>query len=103
MKQLLVLHGPNLNLLGQREPVLYGKKTLDEINQELIKLANLNGFALNIVQTNKEHELIDLIQAAKKSNNQYIIINPAAFAHTSIALRDALLACELPFIEVCFF
>ena len=100
IKKILVLHGPNLNLLGQREPDLYGKKTLDEINSELIQLAKPNNLTLDIHQTNKEHELIDLIQSAKKQNNQYIIINPAAFAHTSIALRDALIACELPFIEV---
>lgn len=100
LKQLLVLHGPNLNLLGQREPELYGTKTLTEINQELSNLASLHGCALNIMQTNKEYELIDAIQSAKKLNNLYIIINPAALSHTSIALRDALLGCELPFIEV---
>lgn len=100
LKQLLILHGPNLNLLGQREPHLYGYQTLDQLNQELIKLADLKGYALNLLQSNKEYELIDAIQSAKKLNNDYIIINPAAFSHTSIALRDALLACELPFIEV---
>lgn len=100
LKKLLILHGPNLNLLGQREPNLYGHKTLSELNQELIKLAESFGFSLNIMQSNKEYELIDAIQTAKSLDNQYIIINPAAFSHTSIALRDALLACELPFIEV---
>lgn len=100
IKQLLILHGPNLNLLGQREPDLYGTKTLASINQELSHLASSHGAALNIIQTNKEHELIDAIQSAKKLNNLFIIINPAAFTHTSIALRDALLACEIPFIEI---
>ena len=100
LKQLLILHGPNLNLLGQREPHLYGTQTLDQLNQVLIDLAQLKGYALNILQTNKEYKLIEAIQSAKKLDNQYIIINPAAFSHTSIALRDALLACELPFIEV---
>lgn len=100
LKQLLVLHGPNLNLLGQREPKFYGTKTLADINQELSQLASLNNCTLNTLQTNKEYELIDAIQSAKKLNNLYIIINPAALSHTSIVLRDALLSCELPFIEV---
>jgi len=99
-KQLLILHGPNLNLLGHREPDVYGHKTLSEINQEISELANSNGYQLNILQSNKEYELIDAIHCAKQQGNCFIIINPAAFTHTSIALRDALLGCELPFIEV---
>lgn len=100
MNPLLVLHGPNLNLLGQREPEIYGSTTLDKINNEMSELASQNNIALTIIQTNKEHELIDQIQSAKASGYQYIIINPAAFAHTSIALRDALIACGVPFTEV---
>lgn len=100
LKQLLILHGPNLNLLGQREPSVYGHTTLAQINDELNDLAASKGFSLNILQSNREYELIDAIQSAKTLNNLYIIINAAAFTHTSIALRDALLSCSLPFIEV---
>lgn len=96
----LVLHGPNLNLLGEREPEVYGTTTLAEIDAHLLKLAQDKGHELNSFQSNAEHELIDKIHLAKKSGVDFILINPGAFTHTSIALRDALLGTELPFIEV---
>jgi len=100
MAQILVLHGPNLNLLGSREPKVYGYTKLSEINQQLEHQAKELGHAINFLQTNAEHELIDGIQAAKVQAIDIIIINPAAYGHTSIALRDALLGVALPFIEV---
>lgn len=100
MANFLVLHGPNLNLLGQREPEVYGTTTLDEINQQVIQFAKNEGHQLECYQSNAEHELINRIQQAKSSGVDFIIINPGAFTHTSIALRDALLGIEIPFIEV---
>ena len=100
MASFLVLHGPNLNLLGQREPEVYGTTTLDEIDQQLIEFAKGEGHQLECFQSNAEHELINKIQLAKNSGTDFIIINPGAFTHTSIALRDALLGIEIPFIEV---
>lgn len=100
MKNLLVLHGPNLNLLGGREPDLYGHVTLDEINARLTKLAVSSGASLACFQSNAEAELVERIQHARADGTQFIIINPAAFTHTSVALRDALAAVGLPFIEV---
>lgn len=100
MAYFLVLHGPNLNLLGQREPEVYGTTTLDEIDQQIIQFANNEGHQLECFQSNAEHELINRIQLAKRSGVDFIIINPGAFTHTSIALRDALLGIEIPFIEV---
>ena len=100
MPDLLVLHGPNLNLLGQREPEVYGTATLDDINNELISFAQDAGHSIQCYQSNAEHELIDIIQQAKNNEVEFIIINPGAFTHTSIALRDALLGIEIPFIEV---
>lgn len=100
MKKILVLHGPNLNLLGTREPNVYGSTTLSQINTQLTNEAKQAGFELAHVQSNSEADLIDAIQQAKTTNIQYIIINPAAYTHTSIALRDALCAVAIPFIEV---
>jgi len=99
-KNILVLHGPNLNLLGSREPEVYGRVTLDEINRRLAKLAADAGAKLASLQSNAEAELIDRIQLASTDGTDFIIINPAAYTHTSVALRDALAAVKLPFIEV---
>ena len=100
MKKILVLHGPNLNLLGAREPDVYGTITLESINHELSELAIQNGYQLTCVQSNHEGNLIEAIHDARISGIDYIIINPAAFTHTSIAIRDALTAVDIPFIEV---
>ena len=98
--QILVLHGPNLNLLGMREPGIYGSVTLPEINSSLAILAEKSGAALKVFQSNAEAELISQIHHAINEKVNFIIINPAAFTHTSIALRDALAAARIPFIEV---
>ncbi|MGK0674364.1 MAG: type II 3-dehydroquinate dehydratase [Halothiobacillaceae bacterium] len=100
MANLLLLNGPNLNLLGVREPDTYGRTTLDDIVRDLQALAKAEGHQLDHVQSNAEHVLIERIHAARLDGTAFIIINPAAFTHTSIALRDALLAVNLPFIEV---
>jgi 3-dehydroquinate dehydratase-2 len=100
MAQLLVLNGPNLNLLGTREPELYGSQTLAEIMAELEKIAQSAGHKLSAFQSNSEAELIARIHAAPAASIGYILFNPAAFTHTSIALRDALLGAKIPFIEV---
>lgn len=100
MATILVLNGPNLNLLGTREPGLYGSQTLEDINQSLTDLCLQQGHHLLSLQSNAEYELVDRIHDAKKEGVNFIIFNPAAFTHTSIALRDALLAVEIPFIEV---
>lgn len=97
MLQIAVIHGPNLNLLGRREPDVYGQQTLDDINAGLQQTAQQLNVALTTVQSNAEHELVDFIQQTQAAG---IIINPAAFTHTSVALRDALLAVNIPFIEV---
>jgi 3-dehydroquinate dehydratase II len=97
---LLVLHGPNLNLLGSREPDTYGRLTLEQINQSLLEQATRRGHHLLTLQSNAEYELIDRIQEARQEGVDFILINPAAFTHTSVALRDALLAVGIPFIEV---
>jgi len=97
--KILVIHGPNLNLLGTREPEQYGRQTLADINQELMRQAKEQALDLDIFQSNHEGALIDYIQAHARDCN-FIIINPAAYTHTSIALRDVLLALALPFIEV---
>lgn len=99
MANILVLQGPNLNLLGTREPEIYGATTLADINAALIEQASTTGHALECLQSNAEHELVSAIQAAAKKVD-YIIINPAAFTHTSVAMRDALAAVNIPFIEV---
>lgn len=98
--KFLVLNGPNLNLLGEREPEVYGTTTLAEIDEQLIALAKDRGHELSSIQSNAEHELVDQIHAAKKSGVDFILFNPGAFTHTSIALRDAILGTNLPFIEV---
>jgi 3-dehydroquinate dehydratase-2 len=100
MKNILVLHGPNLNLLGSREPAVYGNVTLNEINERLMKLAGKSGANLFCFQSNAEVELVERVQQAHADGTQFIIINPAAFTHTSVALRDALAAVAIPFIEV---
>ena len=100
MAKILVLHGPNLNLLGSREPEHYGADTLADISDRLQTQAQNNGDLLESFQTNSEHELVEKIHSAQAKNTDFIIINPAAFTHTSIALRDALVAVEIPFIEV---
>lgn len=100
MAKFLVLHGPNLNLLGSREPEHYGADTLADISERLQTQAENNGDQLESFQTNSEHELVEKIHTAQSNNTDFIIINPAAFTHTSVALRDALAAVELPFIEV---
>lgn len=100
IRKVLVLHGPNLNLLGTREPNLYGTLTLAEINSKLAILAYNAGAELLHFQSNAEGELIDRIQQAMSEGIAFIIINPAAYTHTSIALRDALAATGIPFIEV---
>jgi 3-dehydroquinate dehydratase-2 len=98
--RILVLHGPNLNLLGSREPEIYGYDTLADINGRLAAIAAPVGVALEAYQSNSEGALIDRIHAAKQEGVGCIVINPGAFTHTSIALRDALLAVEIPFIEI---
>ncbi|HTF96055.1 MAG TPA: type II 3-dehydroquinate dehydratase [Cellvibrio sp.] len=100
MATILVLHGPNLNLLGLREPGIYGAATLEDINRKLSQLAQSAGHHLQTLQSNAEYELIDRIHDARKEGVDFIIINPAAFTHTSVALRDALLGVDIPFIEV---
>jgi 3-dehydroquinate dehydratase-2 len=100
MKNLLVLHGPNLNLLGSREPDVYGRITLDEINQKLQQIAGKNDANLNYFQSNAESSLVDRVQQSSQDGTDFIIINPAAFTHTSVALRDALAAVAIPFIEI---
>ena len=100
MATILVLHGPNLNLLGTREPERYGRQSLSEINQSLQQQAQDSGNHLLAMQSNAEYELVESIHDAPLEGINFIIINPAAFTHTSIALRDALLAVDIPFIEV---
>lgn len=100
MAKILVLHGPNLNLLGQREPQHYGSVSLEDINTRLQAQAQEAGHELSCFQSNAEHELIDTIQQAPQNGFSMLLFNPAAFTHTSVALRDALLAVALPFIEV---
>jgi len=100
MAKLLVLHGPNLNLLGTREPAIYGHATLDAIDTDLAAGATAAGHVLTSFQSNAEHELVDRVQAARDDGTAFILINPAALTHTSVALRDALAAVAIPFIEV---
>jgi 3-dehydroquinate dehydratase-2 len=98
--KILLLHGPNLNMLGQREPEHYGRTGLDAIDARLAELAAARGHVLERFQSNAEHELVERVQAASGEAVDFIIVNPAAFTHTSIALRDAFLASGIPFIEV---
>lgn len=100
MARILVLHGPNLNLLGSREPEVYGRATLAEIDGELADQAGRAGHAIDSFQSNAEDALIDRVQAAKADGTSFIVINPAGYTHTSVALRDALSAVAIPFIEV---
>jgi 3-dehydroquinate dehydratase-2 len=100
LAKLLVLHGPNLNLLGTREPEVYGRTTLAEIDAGLATTAKAAGHELTTLQSNAEHVLIDRVHAAAKDGTAFILINPGAFTHTSIALRDAFAAIGLPFIEL---
>jgi 3-dehydroquinate dehydratase-2 len=100
MSKFLILNGPNLNLLGTREPGHYGAQTLDAVNAHLGGTAKESGTQLLTFQSNAEHELIDHIHAAPHEDIDFIIFNPAGFTHTSVALRDALLAVRIPFIEV---
>jgi len=100
MPDLLIINGPNLNLLGTREPEHYGSDTLDSINNTLSQIAADNSLTIESVQSNAEAELIEFVHKAQKDNVRFIIINPAAFTHTSIALRDALSGVDIPFIEI---
>lgn len=100
MSTILVLNGPNLNLLGEREPAHYGTRTLAEIEQHLRAIARGAGYDLEAFQSNAEHELVGRVQAAMRERVAYILLNPAAFTHTSVALRDALSAAAIPFIEI---
>ena len=100
MKKVLVLHGPNLNLLGTREPDVYGHATLDDVNARLQQIAQKSQAELDTFQSNWEGALVDRVQAARTDGTNFIIINPGGFTHTSIALRDAFAAVAIPFIEV---
>ncbi len=99
MPKILVIHGPNLNLLGEREVDIYGKVTIDDINRLLIKTADEEGIALEIFQSNHEGEIVELIGKSKKKID-VLLINPAAYTHTSVAIRDAILATKIPTVEV---
>ncbi len=98
--KILVLHGPNLNLLGLREPQHYGNATLESINQRLVEMGHTAQVSVTTFQSNREYELIERIHAAYSEGIKYIVINPAAFTHTSVALRDALAGVKIPFVEV---
>ena len=100
MATILVLHGPNLNLLGEREPDIYGSTTLADINARLEKLAEAQGHQLAHMQSNAEYALVERVQTARCEGVDFILINPAAFTHTSVALRDAFAAVAIPFIEI---
>ncbi len=100
MAIITILNGPNLNLLGTREPGHYGTKTLKDIHNTLELIAEKLGHQLNFYQNNAEHEIVEHVHQAFKKQTDFIIINPAAFTHTSVAIRDALLATQIPFIEV---
>ena len=100
MARLLLLHGPNLNLLGSREPEVYGRTTLADIDADLSTCAEAAGHVLESFQSNAEHALVDRVQAAANDGTAFILINPAAFTHTSVAIRDALAATGIPFFEV---
>lgn len=100
MREIAVINGPNLNLLGVREPEIYGSESLQDINQALSELANEMSLTLRFKQSNAEHELVDFIHQCFHDKVDAIIINPAAFTHTSVAIRDALLGTQIPFIEV---
>jgi 3-dehydroquinate dehydratase-2 len=98
--RILVLHGPNLNLLGTREPEVYGSETLDDINRQLAGLARKAGVTLQAFQSNAEGALVDRVHQAGRDGIEFILVNPAAYTHTSVALRDALAGVAIPFVEV---
>jgi 3-dehydroquinate dehydratase-2 len=100
MASILALHGPNLNLLGSREPHIYGSDTLEDINERLSLRCADSGHQFDSLQSNSEGEIIDRLHAARKDGTAFMIVNFGGFTHTSIAIRDAILACEIPFIEV---
>ena len=100
MKKILVIHGPNLNLLGQREINIYGEATIDQINNQLIKLAKSKKVELETFQSNHEGEIVDRIGGGKEAGFGAIVINPAAYTHTSVAIRDAISASDIPVVEV---
>ncbi len=100
MASLLLINGPNLNLLGSREPGVYGEKNLAEVESRLTSLATEQGHSLQCFQSNAEHEIVDRIQQAASDLTDFILLNPGAFTHTSVAIRDALLAVSIPFIEI---
>ena len=100
MKKILVINGPNLNLLGSREPEVYGAEDLQSIENELMKQAHDESIDLKCFQSNAEHEIVDSIHDGNTNNVNFILINPGAFTHTSIAIRDALLAVDIPFYEI---
>jgi len=100
MSAFLLINGPNLNLLGSREPEVYGATRLKDIEARAVEVARELGHDLECFQSNAEHELIDRVQEAAANKVEFIILNPGAFTHTSIALRDALLAVQIPFIEI---
>jgi 3-dehydroquinate dehydratase-2 len=100
MSSILVLHGPNLNLLGTREPDVYGHETIEDINQLLNAQAESAELGCECFQSNAEHELIERIHASRNNDHSFLLINPGAFTHTSIALRDAILAVQIPCIEI---
>jgi 3-dehydroquinate dehydratase-2 len=100
MTAILVLHGPNLNLLGTREPDVYGQCTLESINQQLSQQASTANLSISVLQSNAESELINRIHQTANDGTQFLLFNPGAFTHTSVALRDAILGVKLPFIEV---
>ncbi len=100
MSKILVIHGPNLNLLGQREQDIYGQTTLEEINAALTEVANRHDMTLDVLQSNHEGEIVDAIGGVKEGQVNAILINPAAYTHTSIAIRDAIAAVDIPTVEV---
>ncbi|TDR23315.1 type II 3-dehydroquinate dehydratase [Marinicella litoralis] len=100
MREIAIINGPNLNLLGVREPEVYGAETLQDINQSLSELAEKLNLSLRFMQSNAEHEMVNYIHQCFEDQISGIIINPAAFTHTSVAIRDALLGTQIPFIEV---
>lgn len=99
-RRILVLHGPNLNMLGSREPATYGRENLESINERLIDAAKKQGVALDVFQSNQEGALIERVHAAKNQGISWIIVNPGGLTHTSVALRDAFASVQIPFIEV---
>ena len=100
MTDILIINGPNLNLLGTREPEIYGKESLVDVENSLQNLADKDNVSIKFMQSNAEHEIIDCIQDANKDSTKFIIINPGPLTHTSIALRDTFLSTQIPFIEI---